>query len=281
MMGRKNQTMIGAPDHKRNFMSPVYLGKIWQTKNFCLCFEINEKSLPRKSFLLIQTKSKKILISPKKPSDLLIQGQISNLLRKHLSGKYLNSIQETQINKEQEFWLLFCKRSEISASYYLRIKPQQGMEVSLIQKENSQTIFRYNSKGTYTRIKCYEGKYPEEQQEKNLYSSYVEKFKLSLETQKESSEPQIIAKEEKSSLQQEVSKKLKRKLKTLQISLTKLKEQTPTKKEIENLEEQSHQLQNNLYLVKEGTNQLTLGEEQGFSQPFIITLDPLLNLVKI
>ena len=78
----------------------------------------------------------------------------------------------------------------------------------------------------------------------------------------------------KSSMQQEIQKKLKRKLKTFKASFEKMKSQRVTIDDLKQLEEKALQLQNHLYLVQEGMESLQLGPEQGLDEDLIIELDP-------
>ena len=175
-------------------MSLVYIGKVWQSKSFSLCFEVKERSLGKKAFLHFQLKSQKLFLSNQKPKDLQIQGQISNLLRKYVSGKILVSIQE---ESNKELWLFFCRRGEESTSYFLRLKLDGGTEVSLIEQEENRIIFRYGLKGTYTRVKTFEEDYPAIDEAKNLFQEYAEEYSASLTEDKDKVEKPAKVHEEK------------------------------------------------------------------------------------
>lgn len=248
----------------------LFVGKIWQTKKHALCFQIKDPKKEKKNFLIINTLSKKtpISLSQKKSSDIVNQGNIASLLRKHLEGKILSSIIKEE-TPDPEIWFLFKERGKEEISYFIKIIENPLLECSLISSERK-TLFRYGKKGTFTHIKEYQDSFVEEKTAKDIYEDLLEN---------QDSKEQISSHEnEKTTPNKELKNKLKRRFKTLKNSHEKILSERVTPENLEKERAHLGHLKGNLYLLKRGESSVTiLKDHTGLDHDLTFELDPSLS----
>ena len=230
----------------------IFLGKIWQSKNFSLIFQIKDRNDKKKKYLIIDTKSKlrPFFITNEKPSGIIPDGNIARLLKKHLESKIITSFQKNE--ETDEFWITLKVRNPSEPpSYFIRFQTKPSLECSLISQDRK-VYFRYSSQGIYTHIKSFEETFP---QGEKLFKSFYPDEKISSQKTEDSE------KQPSSSPNSELRKKLKRKLKTLKSSFEKTKSSFTSQKDLEEERTKISQLQNFLYLVKPGNEIFILKKE--------------------
>ena len=101
----------------------VYIGKVWQTKNLNLCFEIKSKDLKDKTYLIIDLKKNQLTLGKEKPSNIIMQGAIANILRKHLTSKVIKTNGKDQLTND---WLItFGRALEEKPAFLIELKKNQ------------------------------------------------------------------------------------------------------------------------------------------------------------
>jgi predicted ribosome quality control (RQC) complex YloA/Tae2 family protein len=203
-----------------------FVGKIWQTKSKTICFQLKKQSEKDKFFLYLDINSSKnpVFFSKTKNFENLPSGNIAEILRKNLEGSILKEV----LKENETYWILFSLRGSNHDDFFLKLdynkKPYEG---SLVSKERK-VFFRYGNQGTFTHIKTFEGNFPCENNTSFipfLENAYNEEKKSPSPTEKESQEEDELP-------NKELRKTLRKRLKTLKISLRKLEENSHTKEEL-------------------------------------------------
>ena len=250
----------------------LFLGKIWQTKNKSLCFQIKDQKIDHKIFLVFNANSKSKFLSLKKEksSNILIQGNLSTLLRKHLEGKIISHVFSDNI---EDTWILLKHRGrEAQTTHYLRVSLKESPELSLITFDKK-ILFRFSRKGIYTHIKEFSEEFPNTKNP--IYRPIYNSLKDELSSEKtETTAP----KETDLSPNKELKKALKRRLKTLKSSLEKTRKQNISNEALLKERQDLSHLQENLYLIPHGScNTILKKEDTGLEEDLIFTLDPSLS----
>lgn len=244
-----------------------FVRKIWQTKNKTICFQLKKQSEKQNFFLYLDINSSKdpVFFSKTKNFENLPNGNIAEILRKHLEGSMLKEI----LKEKDTYWILFSLRGSNDEDFFLKLdyskKPYEG---SLISKERK-IFFRYGAQSTFTHIKTFEGNFPDEKK-----MSLIPILENSCDKEKET----FLPIEDDALPNKELRKTLRKRLKTLKTSLQKLEENSHTKEKLLKEKENLGLLQSFLFQAKFFEDSLILkSSTTGLNEDIVFSADKNLS----
>ena len=248
--------------------------KVWQTNNYQIVWQVtylDEEKQRQKRFLVADGRQKNfgIRLETEKPSGIIPNGVLVNLLRKYAKTSTILQIQVEE--GSGNIWVKLASGGEI---YFLLLQKSRPPEI--VMMDSAGEVFgKIGQKGSFTKKHQYDGATPSSD-DVNL-SDLLESL-LSQE-ESDSVEKKLSPLDEleilpKTKEQKEVASRLKRRLKSSKKGLEKIAGGLPKEDDILHLKTLGHLLQNHGYLYKEGDEELTLEPERsGLDSTITIPLD--------
>lgn len=282
----------------------LFFSKSWQGKSSSLIFQVQANAkmrskLPKKFYLVIQTKqaSKGVELRLKKPTDIKVQGVISQIIRKYTPKGVILNILRDKFNKD--LWFLLVSGQGLDKKrYFLKLCDSQPPLLSFIS-ESKLMHFRYGQSGVFTKKKEYEGGFPDFSDHKQFESIVDQAYsalaatwqqasmeledssKTALTDMKKDEASKNLESEQSTSfldIQREARKKLARRLKTVVKSFEKQSKNIPSVQELESMQLKAKFLQSYSYLIAKNMCELVLDSGlTGLEKDLVIDIDPDLS----
>jgi hypothetical protein len=241
--------------------------KSWEGQDPFLVLQIQTRRGEEhvKGYLVVDARARKVEATRTKPEGLKPSGSVASLLRKHAAsgglGRLLRGVERGDV------WIpLFTERTP-EPSFYLHLDGGSPAEISLVSAAR-QALVRRSSKGTYTKLKAWEGPLPHEQSDAaTAYRDVTDELLAALGGE-ESPAPEAVAPAAApptetallAEYQRTARDRLARRVKTLKKSLVSRKAKGKTDGELASLERQAKALGENLHRVREGDYELVVDD---------------------
>lgn len=267
----------------------LFTQKFWEGKNLNVTWQVNPNNQNerdvriKKCFVLIDLNQKSfgIKLSSKKPPNLKSETALVNIIRKHLKGSIIEDIKREV--ESGDIWIFLKRRGSEGAKYYIHLAQSKPPYLSLINS-SKESLIRFGNKGIFTKKREIDTPLPDETNTslESITTSLLNELREEIKTPH--SETIEVTQEEPATPnkeQNQVAKRLKRKLKTLKKSLEKELANSTTPEELEKLSRKANLLQSYAHLAKDREESLILNPElTGLAESIKIYLDTNLSIGK-
>ncbi|MFK7874100.1 MAG: NFACT RNA binding domain-containing protein [Oligoflexales bacterium] len=232
------------------------MGKSWQCQPSGMTWQIKDGA--QKGYLVLYAQGQAEFVSDK-PKNLVVSGGFVAQIRKHFPSGFCLWVHKT----DREYWFALSKHPQADVFAFLRLDLEE-QELSFILSDKTQLV-RLTPKGTYTHKKTWEKDVPQGGRPMCEIFSWEDLKK----TEEVSGQKDKI---ENLPEQNILRKKLKRKVKTLKISLKKAEQAYEQVCDLDHIEKQARLLQMYAWKVQTSSGRIDLNAEETGQGPVCLSL---------